>query len=101
MLLGTLSIWHDSLSLYRSDKAFGYALGIDVVPEAILHEKVGCAEDIESRSPDDLCLSFVSTEVCGRARGTCAEENGNVLRSIEGWKEGSVVFIYTPVFAVS
>ena len=58
-----------SLSLYRSDKAFGYALGIDVVPEAIRHERVECAEDMESGSSNGLCLSFVSTEVCGRERG--------------------------------
>ena len=71
------------------------------MPEAIRHESVGCVEDMESGSSDDLGLSFVSTEVCGRERGTCVEENGHVLRSIEGWKEGSVVSIYTPVFTVS
>ena len=90
-----------SLSLYRSDKVFGYALGIDVVREAIRHERVGCAEDLKSGSSDDLCLSFVSMEVCGREREIYAEENGHVMRSMEGWKEGSVVFIYTPVFTVN
>ena len=84
VLLGTLSISHARPISFRSDKAFGYALGIDVVTEAIRHEKVGYAEDMESGSSDDLCLSFVSTEAYGRERGTCVEENGHVLRSIEG-----------------
>ena len=88
-------------SLYRSDKVFGYALGIDVVREAIRHERVGCAEDLKSGSSDDLCLFFVSTEVHRKERGACVEENGHVLRSIEGWKEGSVVSIYTPIFTIS
>jgi len=44
----------------------------------------------------------VSTEVCGRERGTRVEENGPpVPRSIEGWEEGFVIFIYPPVFIVS
>ena len=35
----------------------------------------------------DVRLSFVSIRVCGRERGTCAEENGSVSRSTEGWEE--------------
>ena len=35
----------------------------------------------------DVCLSFASIRVCGRERGACAEENGSVSRSREGWEE--------------
>ena len=36
-----------SLSLARSDRAFGYALGVDAAPEAIRHARFGCAEAME------------------------------------------------------
>ena len=52
MLLGMLSLpCAHSLSLCRSSKGFGRALGIDTVLEAIRHERVGCAKVMESRSP--------------------------------------------------
>lgn len=46
-------------------------------------------------------FSFVSIEVCGRERGICVGGNGRVSRSIEGWEQGFVVFIYPPVFTIS
>jgi len=46
----------------------------------------------------EACLSFVSAGVYGRQRGICVEGNGPVSRSVEGWEEGFVVFIYAPVF---
>lgn len=52
MLFGMLSLPRaHSLSLCRSDKGFGCALGIDTVLEAIRHERVGCAKVMESGSP--------------------------------------------------
>ena len=47
-------------------------------------QRVTRAEAIDNESCDDLCLSFVSKEVCGRERGTYVEENGSVSRSIVG-----------------
>ena len=44
-------------------------------------------------------------EFCRRERGTCMEENGSVLRSIEAWEEGPrrlrYACIYTPMFIAS
>ena len=45
----------------------------------------------------DVWVPFVGTGVGGR-RGTCVEANRPISRLIEGWEEGFIVFIYTPVF---
>jgi len=44
---------------------------------------VRCAEVMESGSSDDICLSFVDTEVCGRERGTYVENKRPVSRWIK------------------
>lgn len=49
----------------------------------------------------EACLSFISTGVYVRGRGNCVEENKPISRSIKGWEESFVVFIYTLVFAGS
>ena len=36
-----------SLALCRSDRAFGFALGIEAAPEAIWHARFGCTEAME------------------------------------------------------
>ena len=86
-----------NLPIYRPDKDFGYALGIDATSEGMrvwkiwVLERVGCSEAMEVEDLGDVCLSFVSTEVCGREGGTCVEEGGHVSPLLEGWEEvGSV-----------
>ena len=52
----------------------------------------------------DVCLSFVSTRVCGREKGHRGKEidlSYDIIRLIEGWMEGFAVFIHTPIFTVS
>jgi len=65
--------------------------------------RVGCpAQKQEAREFFVMFVfPFVSTEVCGKEMGTRDEENGPVSRSIWGWEEGFIVFIYTPVLTVS
>ena len=52
----------DSLSLYHSEKAFGYALGINSGSEGIRR-----LEKVEGVC--NVCLSCVSMGICGRERG--------------------------------
>ena len=52
----------DSLSPYRSEKAFGYAVGINSGSEGI--RRLEKAEGV-----CNVCLSCVSTGICGRERG--------------------------------
>ena len=74
----------------------------DAAPEeTIMKESDARRPQRAVRVLSEACLSFVSTGVCGRGRGICVEENGPVSRSIEGWEEGFVVCIYTPVFTGS
>ena len=52
----------DSLSLYHSEKAFGYALGINSGSEGI--RRLEKAEGV-----CNFCISCVSMGMCGRERG--------------------------------
>ena len=52
----------DSLSLYHSEKAFGYALVIDLGLEGI--RRLEKAEGV-----CNVCPSCVSMGICGRERG--------------------------------
>jgi len=38
----------------------------------------------------EVCLSFVSTGICGRERGAYVEENGPASRLIKEWEEDFV-----------
>ena len=94
-----------SISLYRSDKGFGYALWIDTsagrkteAPEVIWeHERVGCMWAMVCGTLCDASLFFfVSMGVCERGSGICVE----ALRSMEGWEDNFIVLIYAPVSAI-
>ena len=68
----------DSLSLYHSEKAFGYALGINSGSEGI--RRLEKAEGV-----CNVCLSCVSIGICER-KGTFVNlrENGHVARPLKG-----------------
>jgi len=58
MRLCMLSLPH-ALSLYRSSKAFGYALGVDAALEAIGHEKIRMCGGYGERGNSLRCLFLV------------------------------------------
>ena len=64
-------------------------------------ERVGCAEAMESGGSLLIVFLLLARGSAEEKGGTYVEENGPVSRSIEGWEESFVVFIYTPVFTVS
>ena len=70
-------------------------------------EGVRCRQGSDARTLwkaellSDVRLSFVSLRDGGKERAIYGEENGPVLRSIEGWEEGFVVSISTPGFTIS
>jgi len=101
MLLGLLSI-----SLYCLHKEFGYAIKIGIVLEAIRHSKswmheragkenesAGCADAMNSGSSDDLCLSFVSTEVYGGEGGYTWKGKNMCHDRYKDWRMILLVYI--------
>ena len=66
------------LSLYRSDRSFGYALGMDSVPEATRHERVGCTKVMEGGSPLRCYYFPLLARKSVEEKGGRAEENGPV-----------------------
>ena len=49
-----------------------------------------------------LVFLLLARESVKEERGHAAwKRNGTVPRSMEGWEEGFVVFMYTPVFTLS
>jgi len=82
MLLGMLSI-----SLHRSHKGFGYALGIDAAPEAIRPRKNRMYGGYE---PWEFFLELVFLLLAREStseKGAYVEVKGHVSRSIEEWEE--------------
>ena len=87
-----------NLFLYRSNKTFRYAPGIDAMPEGIDFERVRSAEVMESGSSLIVFLFLARKSAVGkgdmRGRGlTCV--------AISRRMGGRLIFIYTPVFSIS